>query len=59
MLKRGDKSWNWIKQLRSPHPTAIVKDVKIFKWSSPEAVLVKIVKKHVNFKFNLQFYLRY
>ena len=59
MLKRGDESRNWIKQPRGPRPTAIAKDVKIFKWSSPEAALVKIVKKYVNFKFKLQFYSRY
>ena len=47
-LKKGDESLNWIMQLRSPRPITIAKEVKIFKWSSLEAALVKIMKKYVS-----------
>ena len=47
-LKKGDESLNWIMQLRSPRPITIAKDVKIFKWGSLEAALVKIMKKYVS-----------
>ena len=58
-LKKGDEGLNWIMQLRSPRPITIAKDVKIFKWSSLEAALVKIMKKYVNFKFQIAVYSRY
>jgi hypothetical protein len=48
-LKKGEERLNWIMQLRSPRPITIAKDVKIFKWSSLEAALMKIIKKYVRF----------
>jgi len=47
-LKKGGESLNWIMQLRSPRPIIIAKDVKIFKWDSLEAALVKIMKRYVS-----------
>ena len=47
-LKKGDEGLNWITQLRSPRPIIIAKDVKIFKWDSLEAAVVKIMKRYVS-----------
>jgi hypothetical protein len=47
-LKKGDESLNWIMRLRNPRPITIAKDVKVFKWASLEAALVKVMKKYVS-----------
>jgi hypothetical protein len=49
-LKKGGESLSWIMQLCSPRPITIAREVKIFKWSSLEAALVKIMKKYVSLK---------
>jgi len=47
-LKKGDGGLNWIMRLRSPRPITIAKDVKVFKWTSLEAALVKVMNKYVS-----------
>ena len=57
-LKKGEEGLSWIMQLRSPRPITIAKDVKIFKWSSLEAALTKIMKKYVSSEVSAHLYTR-
>ena len=57
-LKKGDEGLNWMMQLHSPRPIIIAKDIKIFKWDSLEAALVKIMKRYVSYGYFAVFFLR-